>query len=257
MFPRSPTMMPDSLQPTRNPVDTYAPPDLETASDAYARRFSGSVGRWFLARQAEAVSGLLAEVEARSVLEVGGGHAQLTVPLEREGYRVIIQGSRLVCAERPRRVAPGSSFIVSPLDRLPFGDAAVDAVVSVRTMAHVSNPASFLIECARVARSSVIVDFPSLRSFNSVQDLLFRWKKRIEGDTRPYRCFHSDKPEQFILQQGYSERRRSPPFFWPMALHRAHGSGWIARLLEWGPGLIGLRHWAGSPVVALFQRVPA
>ena len=55
-------------------------PDVETASDGYARRFAGPVGTYFLARQAAAVARLLSDSDApgRRALDVGGGHGQLT-----------------------------------------------------------------------------------------------------------------------------------------------------------------------------------
>ena len=55
--------------------------DVETSSDAYARRFAGGVGRFFLGRQRDAVLALLAPFPRARVLDVGGGHGQLTGPL--------------------------------------------------------------------------------------------------------------------------------------------------------------------------------
>ena len=57
-----------------------AAPDVETASEDYARRFAGEVGRYFLDVQAEIVLEMLASWPQASVLEVGGGHAQLAGP---------------------------------------------------------------------------------------------------------------------------------------------------------------------------------
>ena len=51
-------------------------PDVETASDAYARRFGGPVGTYFLEQQTTAVARLLSKPSAagRRALDVGGGH---------------------------------------------------------------------------------------------------------------------------------------------------------------------------------------
>ena len=52
-------------------------PDVETASDDYAARFAGPVGAWMLQVQERAVLELIAPWPGASVLDVGGGHAQL------------------------------------------------------------------------------------------------------------------------------------------------------------------------------------
>ena len=67
--------------------------DVETSSAAYARRFEGSVGRWFLDVQARTTLELLRPRPRTSVLEVGGGHAQLTGPLVEAGCDVTVYGS--------------------------------------------------------------------------------------------------------------------------------------------------------------------
>ena len=53
---------------------TDARPDVETASDDYARRFSGPVGEWFLDVQERACLDLLRPWRGGTVLDVGGGH---------------------------------------------------------------------------------------------------------------------------------------------------------------------------------------
>src|SRR5690348_10446475 len=61
--------------------------DVETSSDDYARRFAGTVGAWFLERQADATRELLADLpHGAKVVDVGGGHAQLTPMLVEAGY---------------------------------------------------------------------------------------------------------------------------------------------------------------------------
>ena len=69
--------------------------DVDTASDDYATRFRGAVGAWFLAEQARATRELLAGLpRGATVLDVGGGHAQLTPMLLEAGYVVTVVGSQ-------------------------------------------------------------------------------------------------------------------------------------------------------------------
>ena len=57
---------------------TKETPDIETASDAYAQRFTGEAGRYLLSEQEAAVRAVLADWRGETVLDVGGGHGQLT-----------------------------------------------------------------------------------------------------------------------------------------------------------------------------------
>jgi hypothetical protein len=82
-------------------------------------------------------------------------------------------------------------FVVARADLLPLPDRAVDAVVAVRIMAHIADPAGFLRECCRVADKMIVIDFPSRRSCNALSELLFSFKRSVEGDTRRFRIFRS------------------------------------------------------------------
>jgi len=89
-----------------------AAPDVATSSDDYARRFARPVGEWFLSVQEQACLDLVRPWRGGSVLDVGGGHAQVAVPLAREGYAVTVLGSTPggpASRWRSRRAASSSS----------------------------------------------------------------------------------------------------------------------------------------------------
>ena len=67
--------------------------DIHTSSDEYATRFSGAAGTWMLDVQEQITRRLLRGFEGSSVLDVGGGHGQLAIPLCRDGWRVTVLGS--------------------------------------------------------------------------------------------------------------------------------------------------------------------
>ena len=124
--------------PSATSADVNEQPDIDTASDDYARRFSGGTGAWFLDVQARAVLRLLAPGAGRTVLDVGGGHNQLAPPLRRAGYAVTVHGSAPVCG---RRVAADQAtrecpFLVGPCTALPAGDRAFHTVLCFRLLAH-------------------------------------------------------------------------------------------------------------------------
>ena len=71
-------------------LSSYSPfpetADIETSSDEYASRFSGEIGEWFLKVQEDATLGILAPFTQAKILDVGGGHGQLTGALIENNY---------------------------------------------------------------------------------------------------------------------------------------------------------------------------
>ena len=232
--------------------------DVESSSEGYARRFSGSVGRWLLEQQTRhtllALQGLPA---GAPILDVGGGHAQVAPPLIEAGYEVTVVGSASVCARRLEAwIATGQCrFHVSDLQRLPYRDATFAAVVCYRLLPHSVNWRRLLDELCRVAAYRVVVDYPSLHSVNRASERLFDIKQRIEGGTaRPFALFDPAEIRQAFSAAGFSVREERPQFLWPMSLHRLARSARVARSLEW-PGLVlGLTRRWGSPVIARADR---
>ena len=247
----------DEARGRRGGVSPALPaPDVESSSDDYARRFAGAIGAWFLERQAKGVISLLEPLGPCRVLEVGGGHAQLTAALVDAGHTVTVQGSDESCAARVRRLFTKDRvpFVACPLDRLPFEPGSFDAIVTTRMMAHVDDPARFLAECARVARRAVLVDYPSRRSVNCFADLLFTWKRGVEHDTRVYRTFVDREVRDAFAAHGLHAAGAVRQFFWPMALHRAHTHPRVGDALELPARVLLWTRAFGSPVLALYRR---
>lgn len=231
-------------------------PDIETSSEGYARRFAGPVGAWFLERQAHDTLELLAPWPAARVLEVGGGHAQLAPALARHGYKVTVAGSSPECRRRLLKALPAGDcpFVASDLLALPFADQSFDVVVAVRLLAHVRHWPRLLREMCRVARRAVLVDYPDLASFNLVSERLFKAKKAVEKNTRPFQCFRAPDLLHALESLGFGQAMARPQFFWPMALHRGLGRAGLSRGLEGLARGLGLTGVLGSPVILRVDR---
>ncbi|MBI3931990.1 MAG: class I SAM-dependent methyltransferase [Acidobacteria bacterium] len=232
--------------------------DVETSSDGYARRFAGSVGGFFLDVQARITLELLAQWPKASVLDVGGGHGQLTGPLVETGFDVTVYGSDEACRARVGSWvdAGRARFRAGDLLVLPWPDRAFDLVLSYRLLPHVSRWRELLAELARVARVAVVVDYPTRRSVNVVADALFGVKKGVEGNTRPFTVFGDGEIEEAFEAAGLRVTARRPEFFFPMALHRAVGAAPLARALEGAARALGLTRALGSPVILCAERRP-
>jgi len=230
--------------------------DVETSSEGYARRFAGPVGRFFLDRQAEATLELLRPFPGASVLDVGGGHGQVTGPLVEAGYAVTVLGSDPSCGARvaPWTSASRACFVAGDLLAPPLPDRSFDVALSYRLLPHVRRWPELVGALTRLARTAVVVDYPTRRSVNAAADLLFGLKKGVEGNTRPFTVFSDAEIEQAFAAHGFSPTGRRPQFLFPMALHRGLRSAGIARALEGAASAVGLVRALGSPVILRLER---
>jgi 2-polyprenyl-3-methyl-5-hydroxy-6-metoxy-1,4-benzoquinol methylase len=237
-------------------VDFPETADIETSSDDYARRFAGEVGKWFLRVQEEATLRMLAPYKEAKILDVGGGHGQLTTALIRHEYQVTVLGSADICKQRVQRYVDENrcSFKVGNILDLPYPDQAFDVVVSYRLLPHVTRWERFLSELTRVAQKAVIIDYPAIKSVNAAAPLLFKLKKRLEGNTRPYTSFQESQLLDVFRTHDFIRAERFPEFFLPMALHRTMKLPSLSSKLERISRLSGLTLLFGSPVILKFIR---
>jgi SAM-dependent methyltransferase len=230
--------------------------DVETSSDAYARRFSGPVGAFFLERQARAVLDLLRPWPRASVLDVGGGHGQVTGALVDAGHAVTVLGSAPACEARVREWtgAGRARFVAADLLEPGLAERSFDLVLSLRLLPHARSFERLVASLARLSRVAVVVDYPTRRSVNAASELLFGLKRGVEGDTRPFRVFADAEVEAAFAAHGFAPTGRRPQFLAPMALYRATGSAALARAAEAAASAVGLTRALGSPVVLRLER---
>jgi SAM-dependent methyltransferase len=235
--------------------ETREDADVVTSSDAYARRFAGPVGRFFLERQAELTLELLRPLPGASVLDVGGGHGQLTGPLVDAGYAVTVLASDPACEARVREWTRSrrARFVAADLLQPPLGTGGFDVVVCYRLLPHARRFPELAATLARLARLAVIVDYPTRRSLNALAEPLFAAKRGIEGDTRPFAVFRDAQVAEAFAAAGFGRTARRPQFLFPMALYRAAGAATLARALEGCARASGLTRLLGSPVIARFE----
>lgn len=240
------------------------PADIETASDDYARRFAGQVGEWMLKIQESIVLRFLRQESTghangaiSTVLDVGGGHGQLAVPLCREGFAVTVVGSADACGRRLNSMIDSGicRFQVADLFHLPYPAKSFDAVVCFRLVTHCERWQTILSELCRVARNAVIIDYPTSQSLNFAAPRLFGAKKRLEGNTRTFRLFRHDEIEKELSAHGFSVEAREGQFLLPMVLHRSLKCRRLSAWLEDKCKQRGLTQRWGSPVIVKARRV--
>ena len=230
--------------------------DIESSSDDYAARFAGAAGAWMLGVQEKIVLHLLKQRAGASILDVGGGHGQLALPLASEGFKVTVLGSDGVCINRiETEVNAGRmQFVVGDLAALPFPDRSFDVVVSIRLLPHCDAWPTLIAELCRVAKRAVIVDYPTGQSINCFSLALFSVKKKIEKNTRPFTLFRHRVVAEEFARHGFKVVKRKGEFFLPMVLHRMLKCPALSAIMEGICGVLGLKRLLGSPVLVWFER---
>jgi SAM-dependent methyltransferase len=234
--------------------------DIGTSSDEYARRFTGEVGRWFVETQKRLTLELLRSLPPGStVLDVGGGHAQIAPALLDNGFEVTVVGSDPICASRlsPLLEAGRCRFQAADLQNLPYSDRSFDVVVCLRLLPHSVWWTGLIRELCRVARRSVLLDYPSLRSVNILAGRLFKLKKGIELNTRGFIMFTPSEIDAAFRDCGYEVQAERPQYLLPMVLHRWLDVAPLSKLAEVPGRYLGLTRWFGSPIIARADRTTA
>lgn len=226
--------------------------DVETSSDGYAARFAGPAGAWLLDVQLGAVRSLLGSDKTRTLLEVGGGHGQLAIPLAREGWNYTVLGSEPACRKRIDSLVSAGlcRFVAGDVTALPFEDRSFDTVICIRLLAHCIRWPDLVRELCRVARRNVVVEYPLHEGLHRLAPLFFGVKKKVETNTRPWTAFRHGQVTAAFEACGFREDRVIRQFFWPLVLHRMLGRPGLSRKLETAVRLMGLTSLAGSPAIS-------
>jgi len=231
--------------------------DIATSSEDYANRFDGDIGRWFLETQTRLTLELLEDLPpGATVLDVGGGHAQITPSLIQAGYKVTVVGSNVACSRRLKPWIDGVScrFEVTDLGALPYEAQSFDAVVCLRLLPHSVAWTGLIGQLCRITRQTILLDYPSVRSVNILSGPLFALKKGIERNTRPFRLFAPGQIRTAFREHGFSVTAERPQFLLPMALHRFGKRAGPSRLVEDSVRAVGLTRWFGSPILIRADR---
>jgi hypothetical protein len=231
-------------------------PDVVTASEDYASRFDGETGAWFLKVQEDAVCDVISGDRSISILDVDGGHIQITAPLAERGYRVTVQGSARACRYRmdANTHTRDIQLTESPVVKLPVADRSIHFVLSFRLRAQCEDWPALVQELCRVADAAIMVDFPPTSALNMFGPLLFRLKKQIKKNTHHWHsCRRPDIIREFERHRSRMEAQFRE-FFLPMEIYRVPRSRALTATQEGGFRSIGLTQMYGSLVILKLVR---
>jgi ubiquinone/menaquinone biosynthesis C-methylase UbiE len=235
-------------------------PDVHSAQPDYAARFEGRAGAYLLETQERGLRSLLASTPPpATVLDVGGGHGQVTPLLLQLGYTVTTLASSkeygFSCLNQ-RETRRSYERIVSPLLPLSLEAQSFDIVVCIRQVSHLSEWPAFLTELARVARKKVLIDYASWQSFNLLSRFFFTIKKSVEKSTRPYLIQSDSDILTHFEAASFEKESHYRECFLPLALHRAMKGHSSLRHLETMCRRTKVTSFFGNPVLLSVTRIP-
>lgn len=248
--------------PTHYSYSHYASTDVAEGFDAL--RFSGDIGRLLLETQERILVDALAPGPGVSIADVGTGTGRAAIALARTGAEVVgIDASSemlAVAARRAGEMAIGSGPLRwerGDAHALPLGDRSVDAAVCLRVLMHTPDWRQCLGELCRVARATIVFDYPAAASAAAVQAAGRRLAHAMGMKTEPYRVMRAGAVRAELARHGWRVRKEHRQFVLPIAFHKTVGSMRVTKGIEGALGAAGLLRLFGSPVTVVAQRVSA
>ncbi len=229
-------------------------PDLHSASEDYAARFSGRIGSYLLDVQTQALMELVRDWPEARVLDVGGGHAQAAAPLAEAGFGVTVLASGEDAWGRAARLGDRVARAVGDLAAPPYPARSFDIAVSFRMLPHVMDWRALVAGLCAVADKAVIVDFPIPGGSNALEPLFFGLKKRLEKNTRRFVTIPKAEVRAEFARHGFEVDAMVGQFVLPMAVHRAVKSPAFSKAAEGALALLGLDRLFGTPVILRARR---
>ena len=225
--------------------------DIETSSDGYAQRFAGEVGAYFLRVQAEATLRMLHAFPTPAFLMSEEDMVSSRLPLYAMGitsqYWAAMQAAKSAIQELLAQNI--CTFDIGNILALPYANQEFDVVVSYHLLPHVQAWKQCISELTRVAQRAVLIDYPAICSVNYLAPLLFKVKKGLEGNTRPYTSFKEQELLTVFHTHGFYRADRFAEFFLPMVLHRMMRFQRLSWFLEAICRVSGLTAMLQSPVI--------
>lgn len=198
-----------------------------------------------------------------NVLDVGGNHGQVAIPLGILGAKVtVVQSEGIGKNSQIYRFIETFSKVHKDLitnvviEEVPnlgnltkINSDCYDLVTCFRILPHVNDPQVFLQTLMGKSKLATFIEYPNLQSINILSSLMFALKKRIEKDTRPFVLF---KNRDFRQPQFSLEALNQCSL--PLALHRYLGKPRLSELSEALLTNLGVTKVFGSPTIAAIRR---
>jgi len=232
-------------------------PDIESSTEDYAHRFSGPIGKWFIKVQSDILGNQLSIKEkGQTIIDFGGGHGQNVHSVLSSGHHLTVLGSTKECSNliQPHIKNGDIDFLTGSLLSSSLESHQFDICLSFRMLPHLENWKDHIQELCRVAKTTVIIEFPNKKSVNVVSGLFFGMKKAIEKNTRPFSLFEIKEVQREFEKRNFQLTEKIGQYSFPMAFYRILKCPIMAKLIEYPFRILGLSNIYGSPFICSFEK---
>jgi ubiquinone/menaquinone biosynthesis C-methylase UbiE len=234
----------------------YADPRMAERFDA--QRFGGPIGGMLAATQERVLLEFTAAAPGVRVLDVGTGTGRAAIALAARGAEVTgVDASAemlKVAADRAAERHVTVRFEQGDAHTLPFGDGTFDVAVSLRVLMHTPGWRRCVGELCRVARTRVVLDYPSLWSAAALQAASRRIARTMGANVEAYRVFGAGTMARELARHGFVVRAAHRQFVLPIAFHKRLASPHATVRIEGALSRLGLLRLWGSPVTVVAER---
>jgi len=233
----------------RNITSYYSDPEVAKAFDT--DRYGGPVGKWVNDLEKQMFSALGVKMQkASKVLDIGSGTGKLD-EVAKSSLFVGLDRSLPMLLVGKRSMETPHPLILGDAQRLPFVNNAFDLVLASRLLLHLPNWQSMISESCRVARSAVILDFPTSPSLAALEPNF--WSSlRGSSAPPPHRIFTPGQVRDAFEISGFTCEEMHKGLILPYRFHRCLGNPRLSRVLEGIARRTRLTSLFGSPSFALF-----
>lgn len=201
--------------------------DKQVAKNFDAEKFGSEVGQLILKLQEEQILSMLKEFDISqcSILDVGTGTGRMLEPLFLKNAKLVgCDASFEMLSEAKNKIIgkslKGIFLVQGDGISLPFKDRSFDGIISLRTLMHIVDWKSALMEFCRVARDFLIIDFPPTTSLVAIHPPILHFKKLFNQNTQTYRVISINKVKRLLASFGFEIRYKWRQFALPFFLHR-------------------------------------
>ncbi len=168
--------------------------------------------RWLIHRFHRVAAGLLAQTEARTILDAGCGEGfAMNYLLSGSNARVVGLDSIPGALQMAGRLNPARSFVAGNVLYLPFPARSFDLVMCMEVLEHLDEPVCGLAELCRVSRQWLLLSVPDEPFFRGANFLRGKNMHALGNDpghvnhwsTRAFRRFVARQCQVLAWQRSF------------------------------------------------------